>query len=52
MGRGVPTRRRDRPANESRRMSTEPTTAAADFAQALAELADGYPTDPRRAQRP
>ncbi|WP_093802210.1 hypothetical protein [Streptomyces sp. Wb2n-11] len=27
-------------------MSTETTTAAADFAQALAELADGYPTDP------
>ncbi|MFC4506675.1 MULTISPECIES: hypothetical protein [Streptomyces] len=30
----------------SRRMSTETTAAAADFAQALAELADGYPTDP------
>ncbi|MFF4607770.1 hypothetical protein ACFY12_34155 [Streptomyces sp. NPDC001339] len=27
-------------------MSTETTTAAAEFAQALAELADGYPTDP------
>ncbi|KAB7835704.1 hypothetical protein [Streptomyces mobaraensis] len=27
-------------------MSTETTTAAADFAQALTELADGYPTDP------
>ncbi|MFE5859773.1 hypothetical protein [Streptomyces virginiae] len=27
-------------------MSAGTTTAAADFAQALAELADGYPTDP------
>ncbi|MGW3202282.1 hypothetical protein ACWDBD_48915 [Streptomyces sp. NPDC001118] len=27
-------------------MGTETTTAAADFAQALAELSDGYPTDP------
>ncbi|WP_050514087.1 MULTISPECIES: hypothetical protein [Streptomyces] len=27
-------------------MSTETTTAAADFALALGELADGYPTDP------
>ncbi|MFD7661260.1 hypothetical protein [Streptomyces sp. NPDC059788] len=30
-------------------MNTESTTAAADFAQALAELADEYPTDPEGA---
>ncbi|KIF04511.1 hypothetical protein PL81_18490 [Streptomyces sp. RSD-27] len=40
-----------KPANEGRRMSTETTTAAADFAQVLAESADGdRPT--LRAQRP
>ncbi|MGW6606064.1 hypothetical protein [Streptomyces sp. NPDC055036] len=31
---------------EADAMSTKATTVAADFAQALAELADGYPTDP------
>ncbi|MFJ7280647.1 hypothetical protein [Kitasatospora sp. NPDC098663] len=31
---------------EADAMSTKATTAVGDFAQALAELADGYPTDP------